>query len=92
MAVAPADAAPLLEAVVAAVEATGAEGPEFEAAYAARSYLAAGELRLPPNSTSPLSEYTFGGLPPELAPARRSCPRRTSGEQVHEIVVVPHQR
>jgi hypothetical protein len=86
MEVAPADAAPLFEALVAAFEATGGEGPEFEAALAEQvTWLEenCGFAQL--NVT--MSEFAFGGIPTELPAGGVIVSALNTGEQVHEIVV-----
>ena len=77
-AAAPADAAPLLEAVVANIG--DPESPEFAEAYAAmldymRANCGFAELGLA------ASEYAFGGFPPELPAGPTSSPSRTSARR-----------
>ena len=84
-AAAPADAAPLLEAVVANIG--DPESPEFAEAYAAmldymRANCGFAELNLA------ASEYAFGGFPPELPAGPTIIALENIGEEVHEVVIM----
>jgi len=87
MEVAPADAAPLLEAVVTVFQTTGPEGPEFEAAYGALVAWMQGNCGFPQLNVT-LSEFAFGGIPTELSAGGTIISALNTGEQVHEIVVL----
>ncbi len=84
-AAAPADAAPLLEAVVANIG--DPESPEFAEAYGAmldymRANCGFAELNLA------ASEYAFGGFPPELPAGPTIIALENIGEEVHEVVIM----
>lgn len=85
VAAAPADALPLLEAVVANIE--DPESPEFAEAYGAlldymRANCGFAELNLA------ASEYAFGGFPPELAASPTIIALENIGEEVHEVAIM----
>ena len=87
MEVAPEDAAPLLDAVVTALQETGPEGPEFAAAYDALIAWMEGNCGFVTlNLTA--SEYAFGGMPTELPAGGTIVNLANIGEEVHEIVIV----
>jgi len=87
MEAAPADAAPLLEAVVTALQTSGPEGPEFGAAYEALiAWMEANCGFVTLNLTA--SEYAFGGLPTELPAGGTIINLANIGEEVHEVAVM----
>jgi hypothetical protein len=87
MEAAPADAAPLLEALVTAFQTSGPEGPEFEAAYGPLlEWLEANCGYAQLNLTA--SEYAIGGLPTELSAGTYMVSYANIGEEVHEFLVL----
>jgi len=86
MAAATDDVRPLLETVVAAFEATGGEGPEFDAAYGALIAWMQENCGFAQLNVT-LSEFAFGGIPEELPAGGTIVSAVNTGEQVHEIVV-----
>lgn len=87
MEAAPEDAAPLLETLVGAFQESGGEGPEFAAAYTPVIDWLKANCGYPELNVS-LSEYAFGGVPPELSAGPHIVSAANIGEEVHEFLVM----